>query len=80
MFSMNLRTDTVIDRAAMEGKGRVCQGRGRIDASDGGANERDEERMKLLEVTDKLERRACWLDETIVEIIVSEAQNDVSDF
>ncbi len=28
----------------------------------------------------KLEKQACWLDETIVEIIISEAQNEVADF
>ena len=29
---------------------------------------------------DRLERQARWLDETIVEIIISEAQNEVTDF
>jgi len=28
----------------------------------------------------ELEQQATWLDETIVEIIISEAQNEVADF
>jgi type I restriction enzyme R subunit len=40
----------------------------------------DGEREKLLETAAALERQACWLDETIVEIIISEAQNEVADF
>lgn len=37
-------------------------------------------RAVLLEQSDKLEKQAQWLDETIVEIIISEAQNEVADF
>ena len=40
----------------------------------------DDERAKLLVNADTLERQARWLDETIVEIIISEAQNEVADF
>ena len=40
----------------------------------------DGDRAKLLVKADSLERQACWLDETIVEIISSEAQNEVADF
>ena len=32
------------------------------------------------EAANKLEAQAAWLDETIVEIIISEAQNEVADF
>ena len=37
-------------------------------------------RVKLSEESDKLTAQAVWLDETIVEIIISEAQNEVADF
>lgn len=37
-------------------------------------------RAKLLEAAGKLEAQAGWLDETIIEIIISEAQNEVADF
>lgn len=40
----------------------------------------EEARAKLLETADTLERQARWLDETIVEIIISEAQNEGRDF
>lgn len=37
-------------------------------------------RAVLLDQSAKLEKQAQWLDETIVEIIISEAQNEVGDF
>ncbi len=37
-------------------------------------------RTALLEKARKLSLQATWLDETIVEIIISEAQNEVADF
>ena len=37
-------------------------------------------REALAEEANELEAQAAWLDETIVEIIISEAQNEVSDF
>ncbi|PKU25256.1 type I restriction endonuclease subunit R [Telmatospirillum siberiense] len=37
-------------------------------------------RNSLVEAADKLAAQANWLDETIVEIIISEAQNEVADF
>jgi type I restriction enzyme R subunit len=37
-------------------------------------------RTALLDQAQKLERQADWLDEAIVEIIISEAQNEVADF
>jgi type I restriction enzyme R subunit len=37
-------------------------------------------RVALLEHAHKLEQQANWLDETIVEFIISEAQNEVADF
>ena len=39
-----------------------------------------DERATRLAKADSLERQAHWLDETIVEIIISEAQNEVADF
>ena len=47
---------------------------GQIAAAD------EEERERLAEEEDKLRRRAAWMDETIIEIIISEAQNEVRDF
>ena len=37
-------------------------------------------REALAEAATELEAQAAWLDETIVEIIISEAQNEVTDF
>ena len=37
-------------------------------------------RASLAEEADELAAQAAWLDETIVEIIISEAQNEVADF
>ncbi|MBF0268804.1 MAG: type I restriction endonuclease subunit R [Alphaproteobacteria bacterium] len=37
-------------------------------------------RAALTEAADRLNAQADWLDETIVEIIISEAQNEVADF
>ncbi|MEZ6030771.1 MAG: DEAD/DEAH box helicase family protein [Hyphomonadaceae bacterium] len=37
-------------------------------------------RSALADQASKLEKQADWLDETIVEIIISEAQNEVGDF
>jgi len=37
-------------------------------------------RFSLFEEAAKLKRQADWLDETIIEIIISEAQNEVADF
>ena len=38
------------------------------------------DRAKLVEEADKLTAQAAWLDETVVEIIISEAGNEVADF
>jgi len=40
----------------------------------------DNLRLALFERAEKMDRQAAWLDETIVEIIISEAQNEVADF
>jgi type I restriction enzyme, R subunit len=40
----------------------------------------DVARAALLEQAAKLKAQAAWLDETIIEIIISEAQNEVADF
>lgn len=37
-------------------------------------------REKLTEEVDKLVRRAQWMEETIIEIIISDGQNEVKDF
>ena len=38
------------------------------------------DRAKLVEEADKLAAQAAWLDETVIEIIISEAQKEVADF
>lgn len=38
------------------------------------------ERAALIEAANKLEAQANWLNETVIEIIISEAQNEVADF
>jgi len=40
----------------------------------------DESRQRLNAQRDHLLAKAAWLDETIIEIIISEAQNEVADF
>jgi type I restriction enzyme R subunit len=40
----------------------------------------DETRQRLHAQRDRLLAKAAWLDETIIEIIISEAQNEVADF
>lgn len=40
----------------------------------------DQEREKLQEEADHLTAQADWMDETLMEIIISEAQNEVADF
>lgn len=40
----------------------------------------DDLRSTLFERAEKMDRQAAWMDETIVEIIISEAQNEVTDF
>ncbi len=40
----------------------------------------DEDRQHLQAQRDRLLAKADWLDETIIEIIISEAQNEVADF
>ncbi len=45
------------------------------------AGERDADTRQLLHAQcDRLRAKAKWLDETIIEIIISEAQNEVTDF
>lgn len=44
------------------------------------AAKEDSARATLANQADKLEKQAQWLDETIIEIIISEAQNEVGDF
>ena len=45
-----------------------------------GAAPDDETRQRLHAQRDRLLAKAAWLDETIIEIIISEAQNEVADF
>lgn len=48
--------------------------------TDGMAAADDSLRAALLEEAAKLKAQADWLDQTIIEIIISEAQNEVADF
>ena len=48
--------------------------------ADAAATADEAARAALLEEAAKLKAQAAWLDETIVEIIISEAQNEVADF
>jgi type I restriction enzyme R subunit len=45
-----------------------------VDASDA------EVRTELLEEALRLQRQAAWMEQTLIEIIISEAQNEVADF
>ena len=45
-----------------------------------GAATDGEERQRLHAQRDRLLAQAAWLDETLIEIIISEAQNEVADF
>jgi hypothetical protein len=49
----------------------------RIDAA---ACADDNRRSALVEQAERLQQQAVWLDETLIEIVVSEAQNEVEDF
>jgi type I restriction enzyme R subunit len=53
---------------------------GEARAMEAGATAEGNERAALLEESASLKARADWLDETIIEIIISEAQNEVADF
>jgi type I restriction enzyme R subunit len=53
------------------GEGKVAQTASAADEA---------QRAKLREEAAKLKAKADWLDETIIEIIISEAQNEVADF
>ena len=44
------------------------------------ASAMEDARATLLETADTLDRQGLWLDETIIELIISEAQNEVADF
>jgi type I restriction enzyme R subunit len=56
----------------------------RVDAETKGAQAAttadEQARAVLLDMAGKLRAQADWLDQTIVEIIISEAQNEVADF
>ena len=77
----HLRPDVSADHPALEGKGGAGAGgvRGQASGSGGGGG-RDRSRARLRTRPQKLKAQANWLDETIIEIIISEAQNEVADF
>jgi type I restriction enzyme R subunit len=51
-----------------------------VKQSEAAAASDEEMRSKLLEEANNLTAQAAWMDETIIEIIISEAQNEVADF
>lgn len=51
-----------------------------VRKAEAAASTNEEARATLTDEARKLEAKAKWLDETIVEIIISEAQNEVADF
>lgn len=63
-------------------KAKAAQVRATCEAkkAEAAATADDAARTELLEQAQKLASQANWLDETIVEIIISEAQNEVADF
>jgi type I restriction enzyme, R subunit len=63
-------------------KAKASQVRAAFEAKRAGAAAAadDATRSALMDQAQMLEKQANWLDETIVEIILSEAQNEVADF
>ncbi len=70
--------DVPADRAALAGEGRRGSGAVQTKQREAAACAEDA-RAELVEEADK-PAQAAWMDETIVEIIISEAQNEVADF
>jgi type I restriction enzyme R subunit len=63
-------------------KAKAAEVRGACEAkrAEGAAASDEAERAALVKAANWLEAQANWLDQTIVEIIISEAQNEVADF
>jgi type I restriction enzyme R subunit len=63
-------------------KARATEVRAEAQAKLAEASEAGDEtaRMALLDKAAGLEARAAWMEETIIELIISEAQNEVADF
>ncbi len=63
-------------------KGKLLSLRAEIEGIDAQLASESDEAMReaLREHRDRLARQAKWLEETIIEIIVSESQNEVADF
>ena len=71
----------MLQRIAPRWRAKAVQVRADFEAKRAEAETSDEiVRAALADQAQKLERQANWLDETIVEIIISEAQNEVADF
>ena len=63
-----------------EAKATAVRAAAEAKSAEANATEDEVARDLLVEETDKLTAQADWLDETIVEIIISEGQNEVADF
>ena len=61
-------------------KAAAVRAAGEAKQADAAASADEAARAALLEEAAKLEAQADWLEETIIEIIISEAQNEVADF
>jgi type I restriction enzyme R subunit len=72
----------MLQRIAPRWKAKAAQVRANLEAkrAEATATKDGNVRAALADQAQKLERQANWLDETIVEIIISEAQNEVADF
>ncbi|MGY3387790.1 type I restriction enzyme R subunit [Bradyrhizobium sp. USDA 3311] len=72
----------MLQRITPRWKSKAAQVRAEFEAkrAEAAATKDGTVRAALADQAQKLERQANWLDETIVEIIISEAQNEVADF
>ena len=77
----HLRADVPAHRAALEGEARPGEG---AHSRQGGGTGRDDRRRMRGSVSARswmhLRGQAQWMESTIIEIIISEAQNEVRDF
>jgi type I restriction enzyme R subunit len=76
----HLRPHAPADRAAWKAKAASVRAEAEGKQAAIAAAPDDESRQSLHAQRDRLLAKAAWLDETIVEIIISEAQNEVADF
>ena len=77
----HLRADVPAHRAALAGQARRGQGAHPDEGSGAGRGDTDPDAQeRLSRELDELRGQAQWMESTIIEIIISEAQNEVRDF